>query len=474
MNLIYAITDATLFIKYSSSSKVSVKVNDVIISSKKIEYQKFVYQKFKNLPYGPVTITVNKKDTVVHLSSYITAFDLDQMENFTFNFGQQFKILYVNNNKFGPSRQMQHGSVIYNKFMPPIFFKGQPEIFFLPIEPDFAPIFTISAKQSFTHSNLGGKSNQDFQYENFHYQLMDWNESIDLKSFSTHEIKSLDIPRPLTMGHRGCGSNSFQRFNSHFNTSHFYENTIESFNEAYKRVDAVELDVILTNDLIPVVNHNFWVQNGTKKIAINSITAEQFKNIPMQNNQNRIKQQKQNQRATLTEVLNQTDEKLMINIEIKYVTGTTKYVVDEYFSRSQVIKAVLNCIKKSKQHKIMFSTFDPVTAVMLKYIQNKYPVMFLNNGDGVFAEADDVDLHQDICLYLEKGVNFSSKFGLQGIITSVTLLLEIQQHVGDILDLGLEIFTWGSIPSDHRNIVKQLNMGVNCIIYDLVTLIEPK
>ncbi|CAL6103095.1 Glycerophosphoryl_diester phosphodiesterase family protein [Hexamita inflata] len=369
---------------------------------------------------------------------------------------------------------MQHGSVIYNKFMPPIFFKGQPEIFFLPIEPDFAPIFTISAKQSFTHSNLSGKFNQDFQYENFHYQLMDWNESIDLKSFSTHEIKALDIPRPLTMGHRGCGSNSFQRFNSHFNTSHFYENTIESFNEAYKRVDAVELDVILTNDLIPVVNHNFWVQNGTKKIAINSITAEQFKNIPMQNNQNRIKQQKQNLRATLAEVLNQTDEKLMINIEIKYVTGTTKYVVDEYFSRSQVIKAVLNCIKNSKQHKIMFSTFDPVTAVMLKYIQNKYPVMFLNNGDGIFAEADDADLHQDICLYLEKGVNFSSKFGLQGIITSVTLLLEIQQHVGDILDLGLEIFTWGSIPSDHRNIVKQLNMGVNCIIYDLVTLIEPK
>ncbi|CAL6103093.1 Hypothetical_protein [Hexamita inflata] len=42
------IEPATLFIKYSSSSKVSVKVNDVILSSKKIEHQKFVYQKFNN------------------------------------------------------------------------------------------------------------------------------------------------------------------------------------------------------------------------------------------------------------------------------------------------------------------------------------------------------------------------------------------------------------------------------------------
>ena len=94
----------------------------------------------------------------------------------------------------------------------------------------------------------------------------------------------------------------------------------------------------------------------------------------------------------------------MINIEIKYPSSTNPYVGQQYFSRSVVIQTVYKLLEEHPDRLAYFSSFDPSVCLLLKYSQNKYPVLFLNCGDGSGVMEDDVDNTQEVVKFWEKGV----------------------------------------------------------------------
>lgn len=86
------------------------------------------------------------------------------------------------------------------------------------------------------------------------------------------EIKnqSADIKIPRFIGHRGYGSDSYDKPDS------VPENTVDSFLKAYSLgVKMVEFDVQLTNDGVPVLYHD-WRIKTVKKEQIDEITLEEF------------------------------------------------------------------------------------------------------------------------------------------------------------------------------------------------------
>ncbi len=66
----------------------------------------------------------------------------------------------------------------------------------------------------------------------------------------------------LSIGHRGMG----KTFDGTLAETIFIENTIESFDEAFKNgAEMVEFDIVLTKDKIPIVYHDFSFCIGNKE-----------------------------------------------------------------------------------------------------------------------------------------------------------------------------------------------------------------
>ncbi len=66
----------------------------------------------------------------------------------------------------------------------------------------------------------------------------------------------------LSIGHRGMG----KTFDGTLSETIFIENTIESFDEAFKNgAEMVEFDIVLTKDKIPIVYHDFSFCIGNKE-----------------------------------------------------------------------------------------------------------------------------------------------------------------------------------------------------------------
>jgi len=87
----------------------------------------------------------------------------------------------------------------------------------------------------------------------------------------------------ISIGHRGMG----KTFDADtLPSTHFVENTIESFREAHKRgAQMVEFDIVLTKDKVPIVYHDFSCcidqseENSDRylTIAVNQLTYEEIK-----------------------------------------------------------------------------------------------------------------------------------------------------------------------------------------------------
>ncbi|CAL5990172.1 Glycerophosphocholine_phosphodiesterase [Hexamita inflata] len=448
MNPIYATSDATLYVKYKSSQNVQVLLNSKHLQSKKVVCDDITFEEFSGLPYESVTIQSDSQITL-KLSSFITAFDLEDNSQFTFNFGDPFAILYVNNQLTGPVKSPLSGSVSFNPFLPPLLFSSVSDLFFIPLQPGFAPIFTVGSN-SFTH--LSDPIQQDFNNNGiFFYQFMEWNCKIPFSTVHS-QISNLQMPVPLRIGHRGCGSN---KTNSKFGPQKYVENSIKSFQEAQKRIEGVELDIILSKDKVPVIHHDF-------EILEQSINKYSFEEL-----QNKIESI-----CSFEQVLNQNEE-MIVNVEIKYSRECIEQ--HDYFTRALVIEQTLKCIHENKKHNCYFSSFDPVCCLILKYAQNKFPVFFLNIGLGILTKSQKgIDMNQNVCYKLQNGIDFAKKFGLQGIVTSQPITAVKSGVIDKAIKNGLDVFSWGTVPSQTKQIEKQIKMGMRGLIYDMVYEIDLK
>ncbi|XP_076075749.1 glycerophosphocholine phosphodiesterase GPCPD1-like [Mytilus galloprovincialis] len=55
-----------------------------------------------------------------------------------------------------------------------------------------------------------------------------------------------------------------------------------------------------------------------------------------------------------------------------------------FFDRNKYVDTILRCVFQNAQsRRIVFSSFDPDTCVLLRLKQNKYPVLFLTTGESL-------------------------------------------------------------------------------------------
>lgn len=226
-------------------------------------------------------------------------------------------------------------------------------------------------------------------------QSLHMDMSISFMRYWNHKWKGLDI------GHRGSGT-SFKT-----NSANIRENTISSLQHAANHgADMVEFDVQLSKDLVPVIYHDFMVyvslkakNNGQEHdflaLPMKELTLEQLRNLKVYHTaEGRSREmrsftndhlQEHQPFPQLADVLDVIDPHVGFNIEIKWSQrlqdGTMEEGFEHVVDRNLYVDCILDVVyRKAEKRRIVFSSFDPDICTMLRFKQNRYPVMFLTVG----------------------------------------------------------------------------------------------
>ncbi|XP_073821593.1 glycerophosphocholine phosphodiesterase GPCPD1-like [Musca autumnalis] len=177
----------------------------------------------------------------------------------------------------------------------------------------------------------------------------------------------------LDVGHRGSGT-SFKT-----NDISIRENTITSLkNAAAQGADMVEFDVQLSKDLVPVVYHDFMIYVSLKSkcdvnehyflaLSVRELTLQQLKNLKVYHT---TEGKSRSSRSF-------QDEDLQYKWSQRLVEEEFEHIID----RNLCVDCILDVVfRKAGKRRVVFSCFDPDICTMLRFKQNRYPVMFLTIG----------------------------------------------------------------------------------------------
>ena len=158
---------------------------------------------------------------------------------------------------------------------------------------------------------------------------------------------------------------------------------------------------------------------------------------------------------TLSEVLANTPEELGFNIELKY---------DEHNSCEAPrlvaeLRSILAACSEHGDRRIVFSSFDPDAATLMRALQGTYPVMILTDGD----ENHDDPRRRSV----EAAMKVALKGGLCGVVADVARLVENPQSAELVKDSGLLLASYGSA-NDESLVGRQVEWGASGIITDRV------
>ena len=209
----------------------------------------------------------------------------------------------------------------------------------------------------------------------------------------------------LTIGHRGA-------------KAHAPENTIASFKKAIEMgVDMIELDVHLSNDLVPMVIHDATVDRTTSTNGnVADFSAKELQQLGV---------------PTLADVFTLVKNQCSINIEIKEYAAT---------------QPVLEVLQSSSFdiEKIIISSFDWYVIQEICFQNDTIKL-------GVLTETD-----------ISLAIGFAAFIKAFAIHPYYHLLTA--QNVEKIKEKGLKLYTWTVNEPEDITFVKQL--GVDGIITD--------
>ncbi|KAJ9176130.1 hypothetical protein P3X46_011475 [Hevea brasiliensis] len=263
------------------------------------------------------------------------------------------------------------------------------------------------------------------------------------------------FPKFVVMGHRGSGMNMPQC--SDIRMKSIKENSILSFNAAAKLpVDFIEFDVQVTKDDCPVIFHDNFI-----------LTEDQVaKPLFRKTKDGRIfewKVEEDDPLCTLQEVFQKVDGSIGFNIELKF-DDQTIYKQEEFAHILQVILKVV--FEHAKDRPIMFSSFQPDAAQLMRKLQRKYPVFFLTNGGS--------EIYTDIRRNsLDEAIKVCMEGGLQGIVSEVKAIFRNPEAVTRVKESKLSLISYGLLNCAFRSNVPEVVcvqhlMGVEGVIVDLV------
>ncbi|XP_052093796.1 glycerophosphocholine phosphodiesterase GPCPD1-like isoform X1 [Mytilus californianus] len=288
----------------------------------------------------------------------------------------------------------------------------------------------------------------------------------------------------LDIGHKGMGSSY-----KHKKSDAIRENTITSLQSAGSHgADFVEFDVMLSKDLIPVIYHDFHVlityrkkkrdELENFKISVKDLSLADLHSMQLSSAEHKREDHDSDPKyedqldpfdlqpfPTLERCFDAVDEHVGFNVEVKYpmeqLDGTFEEI--NFFDRNKYVDTILRCVfQNAKSRRIVFSSFDPDTCVLLRLKQNKYPVLFLTSGESLLPN----DYSDPRASKASMSINFVNFADLLGIDIDSKFILKHPELIKDIKKSGQVLFCWGEGNND-SNVINQLRQsGVDGIIYD--------
>lgn len=304
------------------------------------------------------------------------------------------------------------------------------------------------------------------------YSSLFSSEGLELNSEATFKV-----PKFLVIGHRGHGMNILQSTDSRMKA--IKENTILSFNSAAKfPIDFIEFDVQVTKDDCPVIFHDDFIfseENGTVfEKRVTELSLEEFlcfgpqreagkqgKSLLRKTKDGKILNwnvETDDSFCTLAETFQKVDPSLGFNIELKF----DDHIVYQQDHLIHVLQVILQVVSEyAKDRPIIFSSFHPDAAQLIRKLQNTYPVFFLTNGG--------TQVYYDVRRNsLEEAIKVCMEGGLQGIVSEVKGVFGNPGAVPRIKESKLSLLTYGKLNNVPEAVCMQHLMGIDGVIVDFV------
>ncbi|CAN7043103.1 unnamed protein product [Brassica rapa subsp. trilocularis] len=284
------------------------------------------------------------------------------------------------------------------------------------------------------------------------------------------------FPKFVVMGHRGFGMNMLQSPDEKMKS--IKENSILSFNVAADfPIDFVEFDVQVTRDGCPVIFHDIFIFTQEKGVITEKRVTEMplhefLSNGPQKDGANvkpmfrktkdgRIFEWnvvKDDPLCTLQDAFVKVKRSVGFNIELKFDDNT---VYGEEALR-QTLGNILKVVNEHAENRpIIFSSFHPDAALLIRNMQISYPVFFLTNGG--------CEIYKDVRRNsFDEAIKICKEGGLQGIVSEVKAILRTPNAVQRVQDSKLSLISYGQLNNAVEVIYLQYLMGVEGVIVDMV------
>lgn len=258
------------------------------------------------------------------------------------------------------------------------------------------------------------------------------------------------------------------------------ENSILSFNAAANYpIDFIEFDVQVTKDDCPVIFHDDFIltqhNNGTVyERRITELSLAEFLSYGPQKEEGltgkplmrKTKDGKivswtvetDDSACTLKEAFEKVNPSIGFNIELKF----DDHIVYQQDYLIHALKAVLHVVLEyAKGRPIIFSSFQPDAALLVKKLQTCYPVFFLTNGG--------TEIYYDVRRNsLEEATKLCLEGGLEGIVSEVKGIFRNPGVVNKIKESKLSLLTYGKLNNVPEAVYMQHLMGIDGVIVDFV------
>ncbi|GAB4828546.1 Glycerophosphodiester phosphodiesterase gdpd3 [Ancistrocladus abbreviatus] len=166
--------------------------------------------------------------------------------------------------------------------------------------------------------------------------------------------------------------------------------------------------------------------------------------------------------CTLEEAFQKTDQSLGFDIELKF----DDYVIYEEDQLRNILEVILKVVKEyAKERPIMFSSFQPDAAELIRKMQDTYPVYFITKGGSEIY----VDPRRNT---LDEAIKLCMAAGLQGIVSEAKAIFKNPEVVALIKESKLFLMTYGQLNNVPDAVYMQYLMGVEGVVVDLVKEIK--
>lgn len=179
---------------------------------------------------------------------------------------------------------------------------------------------------------------------------------------------------------------------------------------------------------------------------------------------------------TLEETFKEVPLHTGFNVEVKwpnlYVDGSWDDDVnaEHYFDINEFLDKILDVVfDHAGKRRVVFSSFCANLVAILKRKQNRYPVLFLNNG-----ETGHYRLYEEPRAQLNSmAAAFAMSQKLLGLVTLERDVYADHSQVKKMHDHGLKLLVYGGEVHKPENIKLLTDLSLDGIIYDMIHEVLP-